>query len=169
MQAMQITFNGETHTATQWAKIFNVRPETIRDRHRKGLPINEPANDNKPITYGGVTMTAKEWATALDVSIALIIRRDFCGIPLDISKKELRRTRLRKWREAHTKQKKNLGGNPAGDTICWKCKHAVPSLWKGTGCEWSRKLQPVPGWKAVKTKSYREGYKVIKCPKFEKG
>ena len=56
--------------------------------------------------------------------------------------------------------------------LCWGCKNACG------GCEWSRKLEPVPGWKAKKG-AYRgyaagkegvmkvENYKVISCPKFE--
>ena len=56
--------------------------------------------------------------------------------------------------------------------LCWGCKNACG------GCEWSRKLEPVPGWKAKKVligvtppgkKGYMkvENYKVISCPKFE--
>lgn len=29
---------------------------------------------------------------------------------------------------------------------CWSCANAVPSV--GTGCPWSERFEPVPGWVA---------------------
>lgn len=61
------------------------------------------------------------------------------------------------------------------DTLCWKCKHSVPSKDGSRGCEWSRSRQPVEGWEAKETslKIMQEvrikSYVVRKCPKFEKG
>lgn len=60
------------------------------------------------------------------------------------------------------------------ETLCWRCKHAVFSPTKKTGCEWTRFKQPVPGWKA--TEYHKDCYfvpettfDVHKCPKFERG
>ena len=54
------------------------------------------------------------------------------------------------------------------DQLCWDCKNACG------GCEWSKSLEPVPGWKAKKIKKVDHGfeyetYSIKKCPKFERG
>lgn len=61
-------------------------------------------------------------------------------------------------------------------TLCWSCKHAVPNVHKKQGCEWSIRLQPVPGWTAKATKinnapkgRYITSYRIFECPKFIKG
>ena len=57
------------------------------------------------------------------------------------------------------------------DTLCWRCKHSVPTL--SAGCSWSRHGTPVDGWTAYHDLDreytyFRHGcYKVISCPKFE--
>lgn len=62
-------------------------------------------------------------------------------------------------------------------TLCWDCKNSVPD---GThGCPWSERFQPVPGWKAEKTKFLQQytlrgkvirrntdSYRVLECPMF---
>lgn len=59
-------------------------------------------------------------------------------------------------------------------TICWKCKHAVPAIHNGRyvkGCEWSIYRACVPGWEADEL-PYGPGkktYNVRSCPKFKKG
>lgn len=58
-------------------------------------------------------------------------------------------------------------------TLCWKCQHAVPCREKGLGCNWSRRLEPVEGWEAVKREIKVAGsqsvssYMVINCPMFK--
>lgn len=52
--------------------------------------------------------------------------------------------------------------------ICWDCKNACG------GCEWSDRLEPVPGWTAKKVKKFDHGleyttYSIKKCLKFERG
>lgn len=42
-----ITFNGETHTISQWSKILEIKVQTIFTRMRKGLPINEVLSKSK--------------------------------------------------------------------------------------------------------------------------
>lgn len=66
-------------------------------------------------------------------------------------------------------------------TICWECWNAVPDK-DSRGCNWSRNLEPVEGWKAEPTSSLSQGthhgkhyevvdnsYRVISCPEFVKG
>ena len=59
-------------------------------------------------------------------------------------------------------------------TICWKCQNAVPDK-HGRGCNWSRNLEPVDGWKALETSviRYDGGVRreimsalVVECPEF---
>jgi hypothetical protein len=54
------------------------------------------------------------------------------------------------------------------NTLCWKCKRATDS-----SCSWSKEFKPVEGWEAVQTtikgQSYRNTYRVKKCPKFVRG
>lgn len=59
-------------------------------------------------------------------------------------------------------------------TICWKCQNAVPDK-HGRGCNWSRNLEPVDGWKAMETSviRYDGGVRreimsalVVECPEF---
>jgi hypothetical protein len=50
---------------------------------------------------------------------------------------------------------------------CWTCKKAV------NGCIWSKRFDPVPGWKAEKTIITGNGepydsYKISYCPEYEK-
>ena len=56
-------------------------------------------------------------------------------------------------------------------TLCWRCRHAVPSA--STGCNWSRRFVPVEGWTAEKHQQKQSGsvyetYCVISCPLFQK-
>jgi len=46
-------------------------------------------------------------------------------------------------------------------TLCWDCKNACG------GCDWSRELVPVEGWKAVPTyNKCQASYSVKECPEF---
>lgn len=53
-------------------------------------------------------------------------------------------------------------------TLCWECRNAVPSAVTGRGCEWSKWLQPVPGWTAegVKRATLGDTWIVHACPKY---
>lgn len=75
------------------------------------------------------------------------------------------------------KQRKPRGGArqlKEKGSLCWQCKHAVPSLVKKTGCSWSISFKPIPGWDAKEVFSVRDGekvpcgYMVKSCPQFEK-
>ena len=57
-------------------------------------------------------------------------------------------------------------------TLCWHCVNAVPTK-EGDGCSWSRKLRPVPGWRAEKRlinydTVQKESYLVHWCPQYRK-
>ena len=57
--------------------------------------------------------------------------------------------------------------------LCWSCRHAVPH--KGNGCPWAMRYEPVPRWRAKKTKIQlgndrkMASYQVRTCPLFEEG
>lgn len=61
--------------------------------------------------------------------------------------------------------------------LCWRCRKATNP--KDNDCPWSKRLEPVPGWKAKKikikyndlglAKSIYESYEIRKCPLFEEG
>lgn len=62
----------------------------------------------------------------------------------------------------HRPPSKNLHVQP-----CWSCANAVPSV--GTGCPWSERFEPVPGWKAkLRVISTSNGsvytYQITRCP-----
>lgn len=53
--------------------------------------------------------------------------------------------------------------------LCWDCLHSVPSAW--TGCPWSERLMPVPGWDAESVPAnanHPETYCIRACPLFER-
>lgn len=60
---------------------------------------------------------------------------------------------------------------PKSTTLCWDCKKASNS-----GCSWSRRFDPVPGWvakhnpiKVAGKKNADDSYDVFDCPEFEEG
>ena len=66
---------------------------------------------------------------------------------------------------------------PTVPSLCWSCRNAVPSLQKGTGCNWSREFKPVEGWEAQRRDlcgymecQWKDGaiesYRVVRCPEY---
>lgn len=69
------------------------------------------------------------------------------------------------------------------ETLCWKCRHAVPKRSRRTGryiqgCDWSIYRCRVPGWKAKediiimgssRSPKTVTSFEVQECPKFERG
>ena len=61
------------------------------------------------------------------------------------------------------------------NTICWNCINAVAD--EKHGCSWSRDLEPIDGWTAIKKDrekykyEYMKGdsYTVIDCPMYKEG
>jgi len=69
-------------------------------------------------------------------------------------------------------------GTMSSKTICWECANAVPDRAGARGCSWSRRFEPVKGWKAIRKElrfndgrgaSANESYIVLECPQFERG
>ena len=66
-------------------------------------------------------------------------------------------------------------------TLCWHCRHAVPTKDKITGecltgCAWSIDRRPVEGWRTCQHRMYEaqkggmiHSYTVTECPEFEEG
>lgn len=66
-------------------------------------------------------------------------------------------------------------------TLCWYCRHAVPTKDKITGeyltgCAWSIDHRPVEGWRTCQHRMYEaqkggmiHSYTVTECPEFEEG
>lgn len=90
----------------------------------------------------------------------------FCSNKCREEEKIIKRRKQRKPRGG-ARQLKEKG------SLCWRCKHAVPSPIKKTGCSWSIGFNPIPGWEAKEVFSVRDGekvpcgYMVKSCPLFE--
>lgn len=69
-----------------------------------------------------------------------------------------------------------------GGTLCWWCRHAIPSPDGRKGCPWSRQGAPVAGWTAeatvVRSRFWNgketvlkpvPSFRVERCPQFEEG
>lgn len=52
------------------------------------------------------------------------------------------------------------------NTICWECRHAVPT--NTLGCPWSMDMIPVEGWKVKPSTLVNGSYTVLECPLFRK-
>mgnify|MGYP004523284735 CR=1 FL=1 len=81
-------------------------------------------------------------------------------------------TYWKKSRGIRTRKKYTSVFQGQGQALCWRCRKACG------GCSWSRKLEPVAGWRAAVTEppkylcgSMRDipNYCVIECPEFEEG
>lgn len=44
---IRLTYNGETHTMPEWARILNLPYSTLADRHKKGKSVEEILNPKK--------------------------------------------------------------------------------------------------------------------------
>lgn len=71
------------------------------------------------------------------------------------------------WRESRPRRQQV--SKEKSQQLCWDCA-------KATGrCSWSRRLEPVPGWTAMKVKRLShtgeivEGTQITACPEFVKG
>ena len=71
----------------------------------------------------------------------------------------------------HNKERRKKSYKQTGKEkfqACWTCKNACG------GCSWSRDFTPVEGWEAVpvvipSNGEFAETYKIICCPKYERG
>lgn len=80
------------------------------------------------------------------------------------------------------RKRKKANTRKPHETLCWRCKNAVPNPSIGVGCAWSMHFKPVPNWDAMQTqvnttdyikdsdrRRATASYIVITCPKFERG
>lgn len=102
------------------------------------------------MTYQGVKQPLSYWTKQFGLSRATLYRRALDGMQtMDVLRPPRYITQ---------------------GTLCWDCKHAVPSA--TTGCSWSRSFRPVPGWTASQTEPNSDraaSYFVERCPEFVKG
>lgn len=106
--------------------------------------------------------TAQKLAEALDCSIMDVAdRAEQEHKPLKKAKKEKSRPET-KPDQANDEEKRSKQDG----TLCWECRHAVPS--RNRGCLWSSVSEPVPGWMAIPTViNGCCSFRVLKCPNFE--
>lgn len=75
-QCHLLTFNSETRCLTDWAVHFNLSPNTLTGRLKKGWSINKalttPARSNNDIEFNGTTATLSQWARQLGISRAAL-------------------------------------------------------------------------------------------------
>lgn len=55
-------------------------------------------------------------------------------------------------------------GRYLSKSLCWRCKHAVPT--EELGCPWSMFDKEVEGWVAKPSRLHAHGYQVLFCPMY---
>lgn len=78
-RSIKITWNGETHTIKEWAKILNIPHNTIAGKYRRGITMDE-ISKTKPrtpnlIEFNGHKMTLHQWAEKLKISYSNLHNR----------------------------------------------------------------------------------------------
>ncbi len=98
----RITFNGETHHVSEWARRIGIKPATLFNRFANGWSLHDaltitadtgslrmidPQPDAqrklRPITFNGRTMLLTHWANELGLNVSTLRRRIETGWPLD--------------------------------------------------------------------------------------
>lgn len=78
-----LTYNGETKTVAQWAKIIGVKPNTVYRRIRLGWStediIEKETFHGRMITYDGRTMNMKSWSEETGIPLQTIFNRYIAG------------------------------------------------------------------------------------------
>ena len=78
--------NGEKHTLAEWARIRGIDSWTIRERLKRGWPVEkalEPPQSVARLTLNGETHTQREWARIVGLTPAAICLRLKRGWPLE--------------------------------------------------------------------------------------
>lgn len=75
-QCHLMTFNGETRCLTDWAAHFNMSPNTLTERLKKGWSVEDAlttsVKQNNNIEFNGTTATLSQWARQLGISRAAL-------------------------------------------------------------------------------------------------
>ena len=84
------TYDGETHTLSEWADIYKINKETFYTRWsngKRGTELFAPAKikmkNRKPIEYNGKTQTIRQWSEEYNINYSTLIKRLDSG--MDIS------------------------------------------------------------------------------------
>lgn len=84
---VNITYNGETKTAEEWAESIGIKSQTLRKRIYDGLDIEQvmlPKNIHVVVlTYNGESHTIKEWSEIIGVQAKTIYERYRKGLPIE--------------------------------------------------------------------------------------
>lgn len=154
---IRITHNGQTNTIHGWAKLLGIPASTVRERYMAGCPIDRPRRAMLLECRGEIN-TVRRWAeiTGVDPNrIRARLRQGWTPEQALCTPGKYPTHRLRP---------------RSPETLCWKCRNAVPNSQTGAGCEWSKGFCPVPGWTAeLHECDGIESYRVLSCPKFERG
>ena len=84
------TYDGETHTLSEWADIYKINKETFYTRWsngKRGTELFAPAKikmkNREPIEYNGKTQTIRQWSEEYNINYSTLIKRLDSG--MDIS------------------------------------------------------------------------------------
>ena len=84
------TYDGETHTLSEWADIYKINKETFYTRWsngKRGTELFAPAKikmkNREPIEYNGKTQTIRRWSEEYNINYSTLIKRLDSG--MDIS------------------------------------------------------------------------------------
>lgn len=86
------TYNGETHTLSEWADMYGISKKTFYTRWLDGKrneklfePVRNKKANRKPIEYNGKAQTVKKWAKEYNINYATLIRRLDTGMSIDLA------------------------------------------------------------------------------------
>ena len=83
------TYDGETHTLSEWADIYKINKETFYTRWsngKRGTELFAPAKiktkNREPIEYNGKTQTIRQWSEEYNINYSTLIKRLDSGIDI---------------------------------------------------------------------------------------
>ena len=86
------TYDGETHTLSEWADIYKINKETFYTRWSNGKRGTElfaqtkiKKENRKPIEYNGKTQTIRQWAEEYNINYSTLIKRLDSGMDISIA------------------------------------------------------------------------------------
>ena len=86
------TYDGETHTLSEWADIYKINKETFYTRWLQGkrgeklfAQTRIKKENRKPIKYNGKTQTIRQWAEEYNINYSTLIKRLDSGMNISIA------------------------------------------------------------------------------------